>query len=129
MGTKSGDETISLRTQGTVVIATVHGGCFHEEKAILATLEKLGQVIDTRKHVQMVLDMSTISYLSSAGLGRLVALLKKSMAGGGCIHLANVQPEIRELFDVMRLNKIFKVFQSVDEAVKSFTQTTASETE
>ena len=120
MGSTSSEETISLRTQGNVVIAKINGGSFQEEKTILATLEKLGNVINTRKNVQMVLDMSSIEYLSSAGLGRLVALLKKSMAGGGCIYLASVRPEIRELFDVMRLTKIFKMFQNVDEAAKSF---------
>lgn len=116
----AGDDTISLKTEGSVVIATIKGGSFHEEKEILKTLEKLGDVIDNRKNVRMVLDLENVEYLSSAGLGRLVALLKKALNGGGAIHLANVQPDIRELFEVMRLTQIFKIFPGQNEALNAF---------
>ncbi|MCA8961509.1 MAG: STAS domain-containing protein [Planctomycetes bacterium] len=120
MGTAAGDDTITLTTRGKVVVATIKGGSFHEEKQILATLERLGQIIDSRKNVKMVVDLETVEYLSSAGLGRLVALLKKAMAGGGKVHLANLQSEIQELFDVMRLTQIFSIYPDVDTAAEAF---------
>lgn len=120
MSTTAGDDTISLRNEGNVVVATIKGGSFHEEKQILATLERLGEIIDSRKNVRMVLDLATVEYLSSAGLGRLVALLKKSMSGGGCMHLAAVQKDILELFDVMRLSQIFKIYDDVPAGVAAF---------
>ena len=101
-------------------LATIKGGSFHEEKQILSTLDRLGQIIDSRENVRMVVDLETVEYLSSAGLGRLVALLKKAMAGGGKIHLANLQSEIRELFDVMRLTQIFTIHDTVDSACAAF---------
>lgn len=114
------DELIELRTQGSVVVAEFVKGSFKDEKQILATLEKLGGVIDARQNVQMVVDMKKIDYLSSAGLGRLVSLLKKAMSGGGCLHLAALNEPILELFEVMRLTQIFKIFPSVDEAIAGF---------
>jgi anti-anti-sigma factor len=93
---------------------------FHEEKVILATLEKLGAAIDARNNVQMVVDMSTVEYLSSAGLGRLVGLLKKAVTGGGAVHFACLRPEIRELFEVMQLTKILKLFPTVEAAVAAY---------
>ena len=114
------DELIELRNEGPVVIAEFVKGSFRDEKQILVTLEKLGGVIDSREKVQMVLDMSKIEYLSSAGLGRIVSLLKKAMSGGGCLHLAQLAEPIQELFEVMRLTQIFKIFPSVDEAVEAF---------
>lgn len=120
MGTTAGDDTITLTTQGKTVIATIKGGSFHEEKQILGTLERLGQIIDARENVRMVVNLETVQYLSSAGLGRLVALLKKATAGGGQIHLAELQPDICELFEVMRLTQIFTVFDTVDDACTAF---------
>ena len=113
-------ELIKLRNEGGVVVAKVVNGTFREEKKILLALERLGTIIDSRNKVQMVLDMENVEYLSSAGLGRLVALLKKAMAGGGCLHLAAMRQEIHELFEVMRLGQIFKIFDSVDGAVGEF---------
>jgi len=116
----TGDENITLKNEGGVVVATITGGSFHEEKQILGTLERLGKVIDSRSNVQMVLDLQHVEYLSSAGLGRLVALLKKAMAGGGMMTLANVQPEIQELFEVMRLDQIFKIYDTIEEGTAAF---------
>lgn len=119
------DETIELRTEGPVVVASFVKGRFQDEKQILSTLERLGKIIDSRKNVRMILDMEQIQYLSSAGLGRLVSLLKKAMSGGGFMHLARLRPEIRELFDVMRLTQIFKIFETVEAGVTAATPVTA----
>ena len=124
MGTIN-DEFISFENHDGVVVATIIGGTFQEEKRILATLKKLGEVIDAKQGVRLVLDISSVEYLSSAGLGRLVALLKKAMAGGGSLHLAGLRPEIQELFEVMRLTQIFKLFPDVDQARCAFTEQTA----
>lgn len=113
----SNDDMIALRTEGPVVVASFVKGSFQDEKQILAILEKLGQIIESREKVRMILDMEQIQYLSSAGLGRLVALLKKAMSGGGFLHLACMRSEIRELFDVMRLSQIFKIFDTVEEGI------------
>ncbi len=120
MNATANDEFISLRNEKGIVIATILGGKFQEEKRILATLKRLGDVIDSHKKVRLVLDLTTVEYLSSAGLGRLVALLKKAMAGGGYLYLAGLRAEIQELFEVMRLNQIFRIFPAVPEALAAF---------
>ncbi len=117
MATTDNDSMISLRNEGAVVVAAFNSGSFHEEKQILATLERLGGVIDSRENVKMVLDLAKVESLSSAGLGRLVALLKKAVRGGGTLCLASLRDEIRELFDVMRLTQIFKLFPTTEDAV------------
>ncbi len=114
------DELIKHENRDAVVIATIINGTFREEKRVLEALERLGNIIDARKNVKIVLDMMAVEYLSSAGLGRLVALLKKAMGGGGSLHISTLRPEILELFEVMRLGQIFKIFDNVEEAVGAF---------
>ena len=120
MSSTINDEFLTLSNDDGIVTATIHGGTFQEEKRILATLKNLGDVIESKEKVRLVLDMSSVDYLSSAGLGRLVALLKKAMNGGGCLHLAGLRPEIKELFEVMRLTQIFQLFDDADGAFKAF---------
>lgn len=120
MGNSPGDEYLQLKNDGGVVIATIQGGNFQEERRILTTLKKLGEVIDSHENVRLVLDMSSVEYLSSAGLGRLVALLKKATNGGGSMYIAGLRPEIEELFEVMRLSQIFQLFPTPDDARDAF---------
>ena len=122
MSSTVSDEMFALSSEGGIVVATAKSGSFHEEKQILAALEKLGHEIDSRKGVRMVLNLGKVEYLSSAGLGRLVALLKKAMTGGGNLYLAALRSEIGELFEVMRLTEIFKIFPSTEEALKAYAE-------
>ncbi len=123
MGPTTNEEYITLRQEEGVVVATILGGSFQDEKKILATLKRLGDVIDSHKKVRLVLDMASVEYLSSAGLGRLVALLKKTLAGGGIMHLAGVRAEIHELFEVMRLTQIFRLYPDVEQAKRALLDT------
>jgi anti-sigma B factor antagonist len=71
------------------------------------------------------MNLENIEYLSSAGLGNLVGLLKKSRRSNGLFKLCCLQEPIQELFEVMRLTKIFEIFKTESEAVKSFEGTQA----
>ncbi len=116
------DEIIELKNEGRVVIASLTRGAFRDENGVLAALEKLGHVMDNRQNLRMVLDLEVVEYMSSAGLGRLVACLKKARAGGGDLILARVRPEIYELLDLMKLTQIFTVMDTIEEATKTLEQ-------
>ena len=110
------DEIIELRNDGGVIIAEMTRGAFRDENGVLAALEKLGQAMDNRQNLRMVLDLGVVEYMSSAGLGRLVACLKKARASGGDLILAQVRAEIYELLDLMKLTQIFTVKDTVEDA-------------
>ncbi|MEM7233905.1 MAG: STAS domain-containing protein [Planctomycetota bacterium] len=103
-----------------VVVLSFDRGCLREEKQILTTLASLSKHIEERDKPRIVLDMGNVEYLSSAGLGQLVGLLKRARANNGDFKLCRLQNAIRELFDVMRLNTIFDLYESVDEARATF---------
>ncbi len=111
------DEIIELKNDGGVIVASMTRGAFRDENGVLAALEKLGQAMDNRKCIRMVLDLDVVEYMSSAGLGRLVACLKKARASGGDLILARVRPEIYELLDLMKLTQIFTVKDTVEDAM------------
>jgi anti-anti-sigma factor len=118
-GTKDG--IVRSRTVGNVVVVSFQRGRIREEREILKALEDLGKYIESHPGVRLLLNLENIEYLSSAGLGNLVGLLKKSRRGNGQFKLCKLQGSIFELFEVMRLTKIFEIFDTEENALKSFT--------
>lgn len=64
-----------------------------------------------------VIDLEEVEYLDSSALGTLVSILKTSKANGGEIRLANLSQSLRSLMKLSKLEAMFKIFDSVDEAV------------
>ncbi len=59
-------------------------------------------------HAFVILDLSTVTFMDSSGLGVLVAAMK-ALRGRGELRLIRVQPLIRELFNLTGLNRVFLV--------------------
>lgn len=66
---------------------------------------------------RVVLDLSAVPYMSSAGLRMLLSAYRQLSARGGSIALAGVVDEIRDTMAVTGFLKFFVVHTTVDEAV------------
>ncbi|MFQ3651178.1 MAG: STAS domain-containing protein, partial [Gemmataceae bacterium] len=66
------------------------------------------------------LNFRNVKYLSSAALGKLIALNKKVKSAGGSLVLSNINPEIIEVFEITKLDKMFKIKKDEQEALQSF---------
>ena len=79
------------------------------------------QVIE-RGHHRLVVDLGDVHFVDSSGLGALVSALKtvRLLEGGGDIRLANVQPPVVALLEIIRLHRVFTSYPSVDLAIQSF---------
>jgi anti-sigma B factor antagonist len=65
---------------------------------------------------RVVLDMSSVNFVDSTGLGAVVACMK-SRTGRGDLALAGVSGLVAELFQLTRLDGVFSIFDSVDDAL------------
>lgn len=71
---------------------------------------------------KIVLDLSEMSYVSSAGVALFVKIGNRARARGGRLLLAQPQPAVQETLAVLRLTShelIFQIFPTAEEAVKS----------
>ena len=66
----------------------------------------------------VVVDLSGTDYVDSAGLGTLVLLNKEARAVGGCLVLAGLSDHVRDLLRLVRLDEVFTIVGSVEEAGK-----------
>src|SRR3989441_12820955 len=69
---------------------------------------------------RLVLDLGDVSYIDSSGLGTLVSSFATATGQGGTIKLANLTKRFHEQLNITKLVTVFDVYNSVEEAAKSF---------
>jgi len=67
----------------------------------------------------LVLDLSGLEYVSSAGLRCLMIAAREAKARAGRIVVAAMQPVVAEIFHISRFNLVLEVFPTLREALAS----------
>jgi len=73
-----------------------------------------------KEHKQIVLDLSAVTFIDSSGLGVLISCLKKAREAGGDIKLCGLTSQVRALFQLVRMHKLFDIYNSREEAAHAF---------
>ena len=76
--------------------------------------EELGPLLDGTA-TTIVLDLRDVTFLTSAGLRVIVAARKRIAARGGALVLANPQPQVAKVFEIIKALPGINVFESVRE--------------
>jgi anti-sigma B factor antagonist len=69
---------------------------------------------------KFLIDFSGTGYIDSSGLGVLVSLSKKIREQGGELRLANLNEDLRTLFELTKLDTLFHIASNRPEALSSF---------
>ncbi len=69
---------------------------------------------------KLVADLSEVWFISSAGLRTLVTALREAKRKQGDLRLARMQGQVKEVLGLTGLDNIFKIYASVDDATRSF---------
>ena len=70
--------------------------------------------------VKIVLDMRNVTRLDSAGIGMLVSKYLTAHKKGGRVKLLHLTVRGDHLLDITKLSTVFEIFESEDEAIRSF---------
>ena len=66
---------------------------------------------------RIVVELSGLSYIASAGVGVFINGLHKARAAGGSLQLATPSQSVREIFGILGLESVFTIHDSIEEAV------------
>ena len=69
---------------------------------------------------QYVIDLSGVPFMDSSGIAALVNLFKRVRIGAGDVKLCGLQEEVKKVFELTRLNRVFDIFDTCAEAAASF---------
>jgi len=72
-----------------------------------------------KKPKQIVVDLSRVTYIDSSGLAALIEGLQNVEEHGGKFALAGLQENVRSIFEIARLDQVFRIFPDVDAALAS----------
>lgn len=92
-----------------------------DEANIASIADTLTALIDENENPRLLLDFGTVDHLSSAALGMLININNKVRQKNGQLRLANIKPQIYEVFVITKLNKLFKILPTRAEALTNFT--------
>lgn len=118
--TTTSSDVIHLTVKDKIVVAEFSRGELKDEREILRLLKKLGEEVEKRNNVNLLLNMKQLTYVSSAGIGALVKLLKQTNRKNGKFKLCSLTPDVLEVIEVMNLNKIFALYDTEEDALKAF---------
>jgi anti-sigma B factor antagonist len=90
------------------------------ELAIQEIGEELHQVVDCEPSIKLLLNFKNVDHLSSAALGMLITLNKKVKEQNGDLKLSDINRQIFEVFKITRLNRVFDIHNTADEALAQF---------
>ena len=67
----------------------------------------------------IIVDLEKVSYIDSSGVATLVEGLQEAGKYSGILKLTNLQETVRHVFELSSLDKVFDIFNSTDEALRS----------
>ena len=75
--------------------------------------------IGERKAARVIISLEGVNYVDSSGVGTLVEFKRRSeRGGGGRVVLVGLQPRVRSVFEITKLDQFFTIATSLDEARK-----------
>src|ERR1700733_14934562 len=94
---------------GDVTVVSFTDKKILDEQNIQKIGEDLFSLVDELGRKKILLNFGNVEYLSSAALGKVITLNKKVQAAQGKLILSNIEPNIYEVFEITKLNKLFNI--------------------
>jgi len=109
---------ISVEYSGNATIMKFIDEKILDQKDIQSLQESIMSVIDQGSKINLVLDFTNVKFLSSAVLGLLIRVSKKTYEKEGELYLCNISKKIYEVFRITRLTKIFDIYKDLDSVLE-----------
>jgi anti-sigma B factor antagonist len=82
--------------------------------------EAIAAIVDGSPRPRLLICFENVEHLSSAALGTLITVNTKVKARDGQLRLSNIRPQILEVFRITRLDRLFEIHGTADEALATF---------
>jgi len=113
-------QRLQVEDTGDVTVVHFTDKKILDEQNIQVIGEQLFSLVDELNRRKLLLNFGNVEYLSSAALGKLITLNKKVNAVNGKLVLCNIDPQIYEVFEITKLNKLFNIQKDEQAALQAF---------
>lgn len=110
---------VNVSQQQGVTVVELNDKKILDEVNISEIGDRLNALVAESDSPRLVIDFSPVSHMSSSALGMLITVHKRIREKGGELRLCCIQPEIYQVFVITRLNEIFRIHETRDEALQA----------
>jgi anti-sigma B factor antagonist len=71
-------------------------------------------------NTRLIFDLSRVRFVDSSGLGAFISCLRKLNAKGGDLKLCGMSKQVRAVFELVRMHRVFDICNTREEAVRLF---------
>jgi len=111
---------LKIRKTGVVSVVEFADRKILEEISIQEIGEELWRLADSERGIRLLLNFDNVDHLASAALGELIKLHKKVQEQDGALKLSNINKQILKVFQITKLNRVFDIHATAEEALTSF---------
>ena len=108
---------IDVKQETGITVITLSG---RFDALMAKEFKNCGADLIDKRLVTIAIDMASIDFIDSSGLGSLVGGLKGVAKEKGEIRIAGLSPEVRTIFELTRLHRIFDIYENIETARASF---------
>ena len=120
-------QRVDVSEVGDVTIVHFRDRRITEDRRIGQTARELLDLVEVENRRKLIVSFASVDCLSSAGLGKLITLDKRLAARGGALKLAALSPDLRTVFFVTRLDRLFDIEPDDESALAAFSRETQRE--
>lgn len=107
----------TLERIGKVTVMPIPGPSLDASNAKEFKRDAAAVLEDSR---MLVFDLAELQFVDSSGLGAILSCLRQLNASGGDLKLCGVTKAVRALFELVRMHRIFDIYNTREEAVRAF---------
>lgn len=107
-----------IEEHGTVVLLQVKEERLDAHNADVLKQE-LNKLFEAGKS-GVVVDLKEVRFVDSSGLGALVSGFKNASARQASLKLSSLQSQVKSMFELTRLHRVFDIYATMDEALAAF---------
>ncbi len=107
---------VSVQSRSHALVATIESHRVTERES--AVIESVLTAPPNSAFSRILIDLSNVSLLSSAGLGMLVTLQQSVVARGGQVLVCGLKDDIKKILKVTGLLKTLKIVKDLDTGLK-----------
>lgn len=111
---------LMIQRDGDVTIIEFMDRNILDEGNIQQIGDQINRIIEDSAVPKLLISFENVEHLSSAALGTLITINNKVRQRDGQLRLANIDAQIYEVFAITKLNKLFQIHKTTEEARRNF---------
>ncbi len=111
---------LKIKRAGDVSIVEFADRKILEELSIQEIGDELRRLTEGETGIRLLLNFENVDHLASAALGMLITLHKRVQEQKGELRLSNINRQIFQVFRITRLNRVFDIHETAEQALEAF---------